>query len=146
MSERDAAARLRAFRERAEYAPHTVMRHRERRWRYIPGDPFADESEVLERLGLTPERCRSVEAFWEMEDDAVLLRVQPACDDPVREAGLYLRWVGDEHPSLVLLGLSDREPVSRALFEVVMSAFADLRRDRGVAPVGRAYVRVGDCP
>jgi len=118
-------ARIGAFRSRVEYAPHTVMTHRLRKWRYIPADPFADEPEVLRRLGISPATCRRVDAFWEVAGDAVYLRVQPACDDPYREAGLYARWAGLEGPILLLLGLPDREPVSRVLFEAVMSAFAD---------------------
>jgi hypothetical protein len=67
------AKRWRDFRRRAEYAPDSVYRHRTRGWEYIPVHPFGDEPDVLARLGLRPEDCRTADAWWGIEDDATLI-------------------------------------------------------------------------
>src|SRR5262245_2086866 len=84
------AKRWRDFRRRAEYAPEDLYRHRTRGWEYIPVHPFGDESEVLARLGLRPEDCRTADAWWGIEGDATLLEsgVVGALPQP---AGLFAK-------------------------------------------------------
>src|SRR4051794_10886854 len=61
------------FRRRADYAPQDVYRHRTHGWEYIPVHPFGDEPEILARLGLRPEDCRTADAWWGIDGDASLL-------------------------------------------------------------------------
>lgn len=67
------AKRWRDFRRRAENAPDSVYLHRTRGWEYIPVHPFGDEPDILARLGLRPEDCRTADAWWGIEDDATLI-------------------------------------------------------------------------
>src|SRR5438309_1043952 len=66
------AKRWADFRRRVEHAPASVYRHRTRGWEYIPVHPFADEPAELARLGLRPEDCGGVDAWWGIDGDATL--------------------------------------------------------------------------
>ena len=60
-----------------------------------------------------------------------------ACDDSEKPSGCYARWVGGERPVLLLLGLPNREPITRDVFEDVMCGFAE-DPDGGPEPVRRS--------
>src|SRR5687767_6201770 len=84
------ARRWEDFRRRADYAPQSVYRHRGRGWEYIPIHPFGDEPEDLQRLNLRAEDCRSVDAWWGIEEDATLLE-SAVVSIAQRPPGLYAK-------------------------------------------------------
>jgi hypothetical protein len=110
-------------------------------WEYIPVHPFGDESEVLTRLGLQPEDCRSVDAWWGIDGDATLLQsgVAGALFGP---AGLYAKPTLHEEGWVYLVAVFDAPFVTRAAFEAAMVRFADVGFPGG--PLFR--LRWGDCP
>lgn len=61
------------FRQRADHAPADVYRHPRLNCEYVPVHPFGDEPKVLRRLGLRPEDCVRVDAWWGISGDATLL-------------------------------------------------------------------------
>lgn len=113
------------FQRRAQYAPHSVYRHRAGGWEYIPIHPFADEPDDLARLKMQPDECIGVDAWWGIEGDATLLEVwaEPVARQP---AGLYARMTSDEVPRCSLTAVVDAQSVTRVAFESVMSRFAEL--------------------
>lgn len=114
------ARRWEDFRRRADYAPHTVYRHQTRGWEYIPVHPLGDEPQVLQRLGLQPSDCRSVDAWWGIDGDATLLesRVNTAPELFAKPTSYEERWV-------YLVALFDARFVTREAFEEAMCRFAN---------------------
>lgn len=139
-SEDDLRARRWAhFRQRAEHAPEAVYRHRTHGWEYIPVHPFGDEPEILERLGLRPEDCKNVDAWWAIDGDATLLEL--SVEDVSREmAGLYAKASPREEHWINLLALYTDPYVTRAAFESAMVLFAEAGFPRGP----RFQLRWGD--
>jgi hypothetical protein len=131
------ARRWNDFRRRAQYAPQDVYRHRTRGWEYIPVHPFGDEPEVLERLGLRPEDCRSADAWWGIDGDATLLESYVggtpellAKPTPHPEGWVYL------------VAVFAAPFVMREAFEMAMCRFADAGFPHDV----RFRLREGDPP
>ncbi|WP_148226935.1 hypothetical protein [Planctopirus limnophila] len=117
--------RWRNFRRRADYAPQNVYRHRTHGWEYIPVHPFGDEPEVLARLGLRPEDCRTADAWWGIDGDATLLEsgVVGTLPGPARLFAKPMphadeRWV-------YLVAVFDAPFVTRVEFEAVMVRFVE---------------------
>ena len=57
---------------------------------FLPIHPFADEPELLAKLNLKAEDCRSVDAYWRIGDDVCFLQVWLSTDDPLGRSGLFL--------------------------------------------------------
>lgn len=114
--------RWKDFRRRADYAPESVYRHRVSGWEYIPIHPFADEPELLARLNLRPEDCRSVDAWWGIAGDATLMQVGSSKQAP----GLHAHGTLDDQRWIYLTASLDVPYVTRAAFEGAMSRFVEL--------------------
>jgi hypothetical protein len=114
------ARRWEDFRRRADFAPRNVYRHRTRGWEYIPVHPFGDEPEVLERLGLRPNDCRSADAWWGIDGDATLLesRVGSTAELFAKPTPHWEQWV-------YLVAVFNAPFVTREAFEAAMCRFAD---------------------
>jgi len=111
--------RWESFRERATAAgPARVYRHRTHGWEYIPVHPFGDEPEVLERLGLRPDDCRSADAWWGIDGDATLLeaRVGDAAALFAKPTPHWERWV-------YLVAVFEAPFVTREAFEEAQRDF-----------------------
>ena len=115
------ARRWEDFHRRADYAPQNVYRHRTRGWEYIPVHPFGDEPDVLERLALRPEDCRSADAWWGIDGDATLLesRAGNAVELFAKPTPHWERWV-------YLVAVFNAPFVTREAFEEAMCRFADV--------------------
>ena len=111
------------FRRRAEFAPATVYRHRTLGWEYIPIHPFGDELDELQRLGLTPQACRSVDAWWGINGDRTLLesRIVQLSSKP---CGLYAKATDHVDLSVYLEAVLDGPYITRTGFEDAMAHFA----------------------
>ena len=121
MSRRHRKARHDDFLARAAHAPEDVYHHRENGWAYIPIHPFADETDILERLNLTPGKCTAVDAWWEIGDDAVHMQTRTAqTDDP---PGMWIIQGADSKRWTCLIAVLDTPFMTRAVFEDAMSAF-----------------------
>jgi hypothetical protein len=118
------ARRWRDFRRRAAFAPESVYRHRTHGWEYIPVHPFGDEPEVLARLGLRPEDCRTADTWWGIDGDAALLQsgVVGALAGPAR-----LFASATDHPErwVYLVAVLAAPFVTRSAFEAAMVRFAE---------------------
>ena len=80
--------RLRSFESRAAYA-RDVRTYRA--WRYVTVHPFADEPELLARLSMSPDDCRSADVWWHTGTDVVLLQTSAGGDPPF---AIKMRWFG----------------------------------------------------
>lgn len=118
--------RWKDFRRRVASAPHSVYRHRASGWEYIPIHPFGDEPENLARLNIQPNDCRSVDAWWGIDEDATLLESVVASNSSHRSAGLYVKVTTDPKCWVYLLAVIDAPHITRAAFEDAMSQFAQL--------------------
>ncbi len=129
------------FHRRADSAPESVYRHRTHGWEYIPVHPFGDEPEVLARLGLRPEDCRTADAWWGIDGDATLLEsgVVGALPGP---AGLFAKASPHEERWVYLVAVFNAPFVTRSAFEAVMVRFAAAGFPRGP----RFQLRWGDAP
>ena len=131
--------RWRDFRLRADYAPDRVYRHRTRGWEYIPVHPFGDEPEVLARLGLRPEDCRTADAWWGIDGDATLLE-SGVVGAIARSAGLFAKATEHEESWVYLVAVFDAPFVTRTAFEEAMIRFAEA----GFPRAERFQLRWGD--
>jgi hypothetical protein len=142
MSDALRTARWEDFRRRAEYAPESVYRHRVRGWEYIPVHPFGDEPEVLARLGLRPEDCQFVDAWWGIDGDATLLQSGVTSVLVGSRAGLLAHATPHEEGWVYLRAVFDAPFVTRVAFEAAMVRFAEVGFPRA-APF---QLRWGDKP
>ena len=117
--------RWNGFRRRVNYAPHTVYRHEKTCSEYIPIHPFADEPDELARLGLHPEDCIGVDAWWGIDGDATLVQAWAvsAVGHPV---GLYAQMTPHDEAWCYLSAVIDAHFVTRVAFEAAMSRFVEL--------------------
>ncbi len=110
------------FQRRAEYAPAEVYQHRIHGWKYIPLHPFADEPEVLARLGLRPEECLAADAWWAVDGDAALLECR-VIGGARRSSGLIFQPRQTPSPRwLPIQGTVDSPYVTRVVFEGLMES------------------------
>lgn len=136
------AKRWSDFRRRADYAPQNVYRHATHGWEYIPVHPFGDEPELLARLELRPEDCRSADAWWGIDDDATLLQSTVEGVSPGAAQQLFAEATSHAQGWVYLVAVFDAPFVTRAAFEAAMVRFADAGFPR--APLFR--LRWGDPP
>lgn len=78
--------RLEDFARRAAWNPIGVETRGS--WQYIRIHPCADETELLERINGSPQRCLEVDAWWLANDDVYFLQVI-ASPTPGLSARLY---------------------------------------------------------
>jgi hypothetical protein len=114
------ARRWNDFRRRADYAPQEIYRHRIRGWEYVPVHPFGDEPEVLDRLGLQPNDCRMVDAWWAIDGDATLLESRVGTT-----AELFAKATSQPEQWVYLVAIFNAPFVTREAFEEAMCRFAD---------------------
>lgn len=119
--------RWKDFRSRADYSPASVYRHRASGWEYIPTHPFADETELLSQLNVSPEECTSVDAWWGIDEDATLLEVH-CTSSPTGLDAPGLSAHGTMHDTRwIYLGATLNVPcITRPVFEAVMTRFVEL--------------------
>lgn len=118
-----------------------VYRHRTRGWEYLPVHPFGDEPEVLERLGLRPEDCRTADAWWGIDDDATLIETGIVGVLPGTPR-LFAKPTPYEEQWVYLVAVLDAPFVTRVAFEHAMVRFAEAGFPR--SPAFR--LRPGDPP
>jgi hypothetical protein len=135
------ALRWADFQRRVTFAPASVYHHRTHGWRYIPMHPFGDEPDVLARLGLRPEDCQFVDAWWDIDGDATLLETSVAGASQMTP-GLFAKGTATDEEWVYLVAVFDAPYVTRQVFEQAMAEFADFGfpRDR------RYRLRPGDRP
>jgi hypothetical protein len=86
---RQRKSRLRSFESRALH-DGDVRTYRD--WRYITVHPFADEPELLARLTMSPDDCKSADVWWHTGTDVALLQTYTGGDAPFATT---MRWFGD---------------------------------------------------
>jgi hypothetical protein len=79
--------------------------------------PLADEQELLSRLGIRPEECRSVDGYWRVGGDVVFLQVSTADVAGVRSPGLYARIATYPPRHVNLVVVVDVPYITRAVLE-----------------------------
>ena len=126
MADHDRHLRLVDFDRRSQRHPGGVYLHASGGDAYLPIHPFADEPELLAKLHLQPEDCRSVDAYWRAGNDVCFLQVWLSTDDSLGRCGLFARWSDSEPPMLNVVGVITAEVVTRQVFERVMSEFLRL--------------------
>ena len=85
----------------------------------VPIHPFADEADLLERIGSSPQDCRTVDAWWLIRGREVFLQVE-GCGGVAGVGNLVARW----HRGLLYLAAGIEESaVRRCDFERVLAAF-----------------------
>jgi hypothetical protein len=70
---------------------------------------MADELELLAHLGVKPEKCREVDAYWQVSNDVFFLQVI-FYDSAWKNVGLYLRLNKNAVPFMINLGAVVEEP------------------------------------
>lgn len=68
-------ARIDDFERRARLAPASVEVH-PNGWRYIGIHPFANDTELLRRIGVEPSDCIAVDAWCQFDDDVSFVEVR----------------------------------------------------------------------
>jgi len=119
------ALRWNDFRCRADYNPEAVYRHRTLGWEYIPVHPFGDELAHLARLGIEPEHCWGVDAWWSVNRDATLLETSIARVSPYRP-GLYARKTEQQEGWVYLRVVFELPFITRQAFEAAMTQLTAL--------------------
>jgi hypothetical protein len=117
--------RLRDIRRRIDQAPEVVYRHRAFGWEYVPIHPFGDELDDLRRLGIKPEECWGVDAWWGVNGDATLLETS-VVSVTRRRPGLYARKTEHDEGWVYLQAVFELPFVTRQAFEAVMTQFVAL--------------------
>ena len=116
--------RLTAYRRKRQVDPDFVVKVENRNWEYIPCQPMAGDTELLEQLGMKPEDCKAVDCYWHVGDDVVYLQVKAPRHDFRRPTGMYARWAGQDLPMLHVVAVVERDPVDREVVEEVMAKMA----------------------
>jgi hypothetical protein len=119
------AKRWADFRRRADMAPASVYQHRTHGWEYIPVHPFADEPKELARLGLRPEDCWGVDAWWGIDGDAPLLEARIVGVGSAGAARLFAKPTDHGERWVYLVAVLDAPFVTRTAFEAAMVLFAE---------------------
>jgi hypothetical protein len=119
-------ARLASFASRALLNADGVLTHRAGNWRYIPVHPFADDYEVLARMGWPSANCWSVDAYWECEADVYLVQAQAieSAGGSSPGVGLYYRREDTEGYVVNFVAVIEARVITRESFEGVLG---DLR-------------------
>src|SRR5262245_35590417 len=120
MSDQFRAERWADFRRRADHAPASVYRHRTHGWDYIPIHPFRDWSADLARLGIRPDDCFSVDAWWGIDGDATLLESRVVGVGNGGPARLFAKPTDDDERWVNLVAVLDGPFITRTAFEAAM--------------------------
>ena len=120
-SDNEESEAINDFERRCAYAPASVYIHRDKQWRYIPIHPFADEPGVLRRLGIGPDDCRGVDAYWRTHDAVYFLQVwTQRVDTTDRKPGLYAQRPDGSPALCYLTAIVPDATVTRTHFESIM--------------------------
>jgi hypothetical protein len=141
MEHHDRHLRLLDFDRRSQEHPGGVYLHPGHASAYLPIHPFADEPDLLAKLNLKPEDCRSVDAYWRVGNDVCFLQVWLSTADPLKWSGVFARWSDGKPPMLNVVAVIQAQTVTRCAFEAVMSAFLRL----GIPDDARFAPDIGDC-
>jgi len=122
---RDSKYRLRDFRKRTTKNDgcNQVYINKSIDHEYMPVHPFAYEVEMLETLKPSPEKCTSVDAYWNLKTDIAFLQVATITVFDHKVVGLYVRWEKTKKEFLNLVAIVDAPYVTRESFENVMCRF-----------------------
>lgn len=123
---KDSKFRLRDFRRRKNYSPDSVYTHSKLGYEYIPIHPFSDENNILEKLDLQPDNCKSVDAWWNMTTDMCLLEVTTKNIETNRKEGIYASWPREKQGYLYFMVVLDSQAVSRVSFESIIDRINEL--------------------
>ena len=118
---REQERRLTAYQRKRQVDPDFVIKVEDRNWEYIPYQPLAGDTELLEQLGMKPEDCKSVDCYWHVGDDVVYLQVKASRHEFRQPTGMYARWAGHDLPMLHLVAVVERDLVDREVVEEVMA-------------------------
>ena len=132
---RDRKYRLRDFNSfysgRDDIYIHKSLKHQ-----YTTIHPFADDTELLNKLNIAPEDCRSVDAYWHMESDISFLQVFAHNDSTI----FRMRWA-KEKKSLLNINISVEESyITKYLFEEIMLKIWS----KGIRPNAKLKRRLSD--
>lgn len=119
-------ARLKDFAERKRSDPSSVYHVDMFGWDYINIHPMANETEVLHRIGVTPNDCNAVDCYWQVDEDVVLLKVFSNKYLKDKPPGLYAGWWMRNIPILNLFAYMDEPAISKEIIENVMQKFYSL--------------------
>ncbi len=118
-SNRMRRGRLRDFERHCRHVPSSVCVN-EFGDRFIPIHPFGDDRETLDQLGLRPNDCFTVDAWWQKGNDVYLLQVL------LLSKSLHgLPRMNYCKKSRSFIAVIDGESVTRAMFHAVMREFRE---------------------
>jgi hypothetical protein len=135
------------FMERIEFdRRENDFRHRLGRPRSLAWvvHPRADETGVLEELGISPEECRTADAYWRYQDSVYFIQVYGSGEPNFRGAtpGIYYRF-DREHRQDVLDAFVPAPVISTAEFHAVFARLETLI-DQGAVEAARAELADGE--
>jgi hypothetical protein len=119
------AQRWADFRRRVDHAPEAVFLHRTLGWEYVPVHPFGDDPDHLAQIGIRPEDCWGVDAWWGVHGDATLLESSIATVAGCKP-GLYARKTGHDKGWVYLRAVFELSFITREAFEAAMVRFDTL--------------------
>lgn len=122
-SDRDRAVRLSDFAARARGDPSAHFRD-PTGGEYVAVHPFADELELLERLGISPEVCTTVDCYWKRDGDVYFLQVESALTVK-REVGLWARVNASKPRYVNFVAIVEERLISRDVVHAAMRALAE---------------------
>jgi hypothetical protein len=115
--------RLKDFEKRVKIDPTNVMIDLNYNWQLIPIHPMADELELLAQLGVKPEKCREVDAYWQVNNDVFFLQVI-SYDPTWKNIGLYVRLNKHAVPFMInLVAIVEEPTIITSVFEQVLKQF-----------------------
>ena len=121
------AKRVADFHRRWRYRPASIRTVPRTGWRYINIHPLSDEQEVLAKLGMRPEDCTHVDAYWEFGGDVAFLQLSSEGSAISRPKGLFARWDTHKRPPMLYLYAVVPDPfISSRVMEHVMRLYATL--------------------
>lgn len=90
-------------------------------WLYITVHPCGDEPEVLDRVGVLPEDCQSVDAYWNVGSDVAFLQV--SCVETEAEEAFTIRRANNDAYLFNLTAAVAAPFVTHALIHSAMRRF-----------------------
>lgn len=92
---------------------------------YIAIHPMADETELLQRLHLSPDACMKVDCYWKYDDDVYFVQIESS-KYARRSTGLWGRLLPGDPGYVNLVGVVSEEFVTRPTVHRVLDLFRRL--------------------